>query len=53
MIHILTKYILTAAMKDRLFLLFLLLAVLGVSLSIFLGSSAVTEKDQFFNCVSC
>lgn len=47
MIRLLTKYILTAAFRDRLFLLFLLLAVLGVCLSIFLGSSAITEKDQF------
>ena len=47
MIRLLTKYILTAALRDRLFLLFLLLAVVSVSLSVFLGASAITEKDQF------
>jgi hypothetical protein len=47
MIRLLTKYILTAAFRDKLLLLFLFVAVLGVSLSIFLGSSAITEKDQF------
>lgn len=47
MIRLLIKYILTAAMRDRLLVMFLLLAMVGVSLSIFLGSSAITEKDQF------
>lgn len=47
MIRLLTTYVLTAAARDRLLLMFLLLAVVGVSLSIFMGSSAVTEKDQF------
>lgn len=47
MIRLLVKYILTAALRDRLFVGFLLLVGVGISLSIFLGSSAITEKDQF------
>ena len=34
-------------MRDRLLLGFLLLLFVGVSLSLFLGSSAITESDQF------
>lgn len=47
MIRLLVGYILTAAVRDRLFLGLMLLVIVGVSLSIFLGSSAITEKDQF------
>ncbi len=47
MIWLLVKYILSAALKDRLFIGLLVLVTVGVSLSIFLGSSAITEKDQF------
>lgn len=47
MIGLLTRYILTAAIKDRIFILFFVLAVVAVCFSIFIGSSAVTEKDQF------
>ncbi len=47
MVWILTKYVLTAAFRDRLLLGFLLILFIGISLSIFLGSSAITEKDQF------
>lgn len=47
MVSILTKYVLTAALRDRLFLGFLFLLFVGVSLSLFLGSSAIIEKDQF------
>lgn len=47
MLWILTKYVLTAALRDRLFIGFLLLIIIGVSLSLFLGSSAIIEKDQF------
>lgn len=43
----LVRYVLKAAMRDRLILSFFLILVLSVSLSIFLGSAAVTEKDQF------
>jgi hypothetical protein len=45
---LLTQYILSAAKKDRLILSFLIAIIVGVSLSAFLGSVAVTEKDQFF-----
>lgn len=41
------QYVLTAALRDRLFLTLLLAIVVGTSLSVFLGSSAVIEKDQF------
>ena len=47
MIRLLVGYILTAAIRDRLFLSLMLLVVVGVCLSVFLGSSAITEKDQF------
>ncbi len=47
MVWILTKYVLTAAVRDRLFIGFLLFLVVGVSLSVFVGSSAITEKDLF------
>ncbi|NQZ13659.1 MAG: hypothetical protein HRT94_02375 [Alphaproteobacteria bacterium] len=43
----LTSYVITAAFRDKLFLSFALLLAVGISLSIFMGSSAVTEKDQF------
>lgn len=47
MVWILTKYILLAAVRDRLVLGFLFLIFLAVSLSLFLGSSAITESDIF------
>jgi ABC-type transport system involved in multi-copper enzyme maturation permease subunit len=47
MVWILTKYVLTAALRDRLLLGFFLLLFVGVSLSIFIGSSAINESDQF------
>ncbi len=43
----LVKYVLTAAVRDRLILSFFLLMVVGASMAIFLGSAAVTESDQF------
>ncbi len=43
---LLVKYILTAAVRDRILISFLVLMGVGASLSIFLGSSSVTEKDQ-------
>lgn len=43
----LVKYVLTAALRDRLVLSLVILLLLGVSLSVFLGSGAVTEKDHF------
>ncbi|MAZ76030.1 MAG: hypothetical protein CMH31_01865 [Micavibrio sp.] len=47
MLKNLIYYVLTAAVRDKLFLSFFLLLAIGVSLSIFMGSSAVTEQDQF------
>lgn len=43
----LVKYVLTAALRDRIFLSFFLLILVGCSLSVFLGSAAVIEKDKF------
>ncbi len=43
----LVKYVLMAALRDKLILSLIVILLLGSSLSIFLGSSAVTEKDQF------
>lgn len=43
----LVKYVIKAAVRDRLILSLLLLVILGVSIAIFLGSSAVAEKGQF------
>lgn len=43
----LVKYVLTAALRDRLIFSMLILLALGTSFSIFLGSAAATEKDQF------
>ena len=47
MIWLLVKYIFAAASRDKILISFLLLIGVGVSLSLFLGSAAVTEKDQF------
>ena len=47
MIRLLVQYILTAAVRDRLLFVFLLLVVLGMSLGSFLGGAAITEQDQF------
>lgn len=47
MTWLLVKYILTAAFRDRMLLGFIVLLGLGISLSILMGSSALTEKDQF------
>lgn len=43
----LVKYVLTAALRDRLVLSLAVVIALGASLSLFLGSAAVTEKAQF------
>lgn len=43
----LIKYVLTAAIRDRLILSMFLLMVVGTTLSIFLGSAALIEADQF------
>ncbi len=47
MLLLLIKYILKAALRDRLFISFIILIAISVSLSIFLGSAAVIETDQF------
>jgi len=44
---ILIHYILKAAIRDRLLLGLSLLLVMAVCLSMFMGSAAVTEQDQF------
>lgn len=43
----LLRYVLTAAIRDRFALSLALLIAVAISLSIFLGSSAVTEQDSF------
>lgn len=44
---LLMRYILKAGMRDKLLIGFLVLLGVAMSLSIFLGSSAITEKEQF------
>ncbi|MCB1681012.1 MAG: hypothetical protein H6858_03525 [Rhodospirillales bacterium] len=43
----LVRYVLLAAVRDKLIVSLLILLVLGCSLAIFVGSSAVIEKDRF------
>ncbi|MGZ9097194.1 MAG: hypothetical protein ACXW30_02725 [Micavibrio sp.] len=43
----LVRYVLMAALRDRLVISLGLLIVVGICLSIFLGSAALTEYDQF------
>ena len=43
----LVKYVLMAAIRDKLVLSMLVILMVGSSLSMFLGSSAIIEKDQF------
>ncbi len=43
----LVSYVLKAAVRDRIILSFFFILVVALSISMFLGSSAVTEKDQF------
>jgi hypothetical protein len=43
----LVKYVLTAALRDRLIMVLFLMTVVGVALGVFLGSSAVIESDRF------
>ena len=43
----LIRYVLIAAVRDRLVLSLLLLMIVGASIAIFLGSAAVSESDQF------
>ena len=41
------KYILTAALRDKLLLSVVAVVILGICLSLFLASSAIMEQDQF------
>lgn len=41
------KFVLTAAMRDKLVTTFLLLLIVASSLSVFLGSATITEQEQF------
>jgi hypothetical protein len=43
----LISYVLRAAVRDKLVLSLLILMVVGTSVAIFIGSSAVIEADQF------
>lgn len=43
----LVRYVLKAAVRDRFLLSLFLLAALGTSLAVFIGSSAVVESDKF------
>ena len=43
----LVKYVLTASLRDRLVVSMIIMIILGVSLSVFMGSAAVIEKNQF------
>ena len=43
----LVKYALTAAMRDKLIISMFVMFVLGACLSVFFGSAAVIEKDEF------
>lgn len=43
----LVQYVLTAAVRDRLILSFVVLIALGISLSLFMGGAAIVEKRQF------
>lgn len=47
MVSNLIGYILSAVFKDRLLIGYIILLGIAVSLSVFLGSAAITEKDQF------
>lgn len=43
----LVRYVLTAAMRDRLILTLMLMIGLGAGTSVFLGSASITEQDSF------
>ncbi|MCK6418404.1 MAG: hypothetical protein L6Q57_05635 [Alphaproteobacteria bacterium] len=45
----LVHYVLTAAVRDRLIMTLVLALVVIASLSVFLGSAAINEKDQFIS----
>jgi hypothetical protein len=41
------KYVLKAALRDKLIISLLILVALGLSVSVFLGSTAVIEANEF------
>lgn len=43
----LIRFVITAAIRDRLIIALFLLLVMAISMSIFMGSAAITEQDQF------
>lgn len=43
----LVRYVLTAALRDKLILTMALLIAVGAALAVFLGSSAITEQESF------
>jgi hypothetical protein len=43
----LVKYVLTAAVRDKLVISLIIMLLVGASLSVFLGSGAITEQDRF------
>jgi len=47
MLKHLTAYVLSAAIKDKIFILYIGLVCVIMSLSLFFGTSSVTEQDQF------
>lgn len=48
----LVKYVLLSAVRDKIVTSLLLIIALSLSISVFLGSSAVTEKDEFISVYS-
>ena len=44
---LLVRYVLTACMRDKVFLSMIVASAVAVSLSVFLGSTAIVEQDQF------
>ena len=43
----LIRFVITAAIRDRLIIALFLLLIMAISMSIFMGSAAITEQDQF------
>lgn len=43
----LVKYVLTAAMRDKLMITLILMILMGAAVAVFMGSASVTEEDSF------
>lgn len=43
----LVRYVITAAIRDKLIIALFLLLIMAMSMSVFMGSAAITEQDQF------